>query len=80
MVLKLREAVDEDRLIDRSFQGAADEGRRGGGHAFDRVRCSALYCEFYAAYAGRTAVSHYLRPAADIFTACGRRNAGPLVS
>src|SRR6185437_3254886 len=59
MVLELREAADEHRVIDGALQSSPDEGCRSGGCACDRTLRSALFCEFYAAGAGDSALSHW---------------------
>src|SRR4029079_9778333 len=56
-LLEFGQAGHGHRLVDRSLQRAADEGRDSSWHALNRVlRHSALFCEFF--YAGNTAFSH----------------------
>ena len=47
-------------MTDGPLQGAPDEGCRSGRGACDRTLRSALFCEFYAAGAGDSALSHWL--------------------
>ena len=55
VVLEFGKAAHDERLIDRTLEGAADEGGDSGRHTLDRVIRSALLCVFYA---GRGAVGH----------------------
>ena len=55
VLLELGEALDQDRAIDRTFEGAADEGGDAGRHALDRVVRSALFGDLDA---GDAALGH----------------------
>ena len=56
-LLEFREARDRNRLIHGSLERAPHEGGYSSRHTLDRaVRCSALFCEFYA---GNAAVGHF---------------------